>query len=104
VSYALYRTHLGATTTALQDGLAVLSAQPCYSRQLDDCMVGRNSALPGCTKIQAAYRDSANKTPLDAAIDRIPFCPAPEVEPIDCALAAVGGLAAGLLFAVVFKP
>lgn len=87
-----------APSAAAQAALAALRAQPCWSQELHNCVeTDQPSSLPVCATIRAGYQNPADKPALDAAVDAVPFCPAPSTNWMLIAGAAAIGLGAGLL-------
>ena len=76
----------------LAAGLQALPA--CYDRELDECVHGRPSKVPGCGAINAAYNASkATDDAMEKAVDALPFCPA--ATPKQTLMLAGGGLLLG---------
>lgn len=69
-----------APSAAVQAAIAALRAQPCWSQDLHNCVdTAGPSSLPECPTLRAGYVNpsAADKAAMDAAVDAVPFCPAP---------------------------
>lgn len=96
----MYRPHLGAVDP-LAAGLAVLQSLPCYSQDVDDCIMGRSSQFPDCATLNAAW--AANKDAMNKAVDAVPFCAAPASPTAGYVAAAAFGVTAGLLLSFALR-
>jgi len=79
----MYSLSIGAAASPTPEQAAMLLAAglqalpACYDRELDECVHGRPSKVPGCAAINAAYNASkANDEAMEKAVDALPFCAA----------------------------
>ena len=87
----------------VQLAIAALAKQPCWSQELHNCVdTTQPSTLVDCDVIRAAYVSptAADKSALDAAVEAVPFCPAPVTAPTPWLL-WIGIGAAGFALGVV---
>lgn len=60
--------------------IAALAKQPCWSQELHNCVdTTQSSTLTDCDVIRGAFVSptATDKAALDAAVEAVPFCPAP---------------------------
>ena len=91
-----------AISPAATAAIAALSQLPCWSDQAHACVdTAGPSTLANCPAIRAAYVNpsAADRAALDAAVEAVPFCPAPSSQWMYWVGAAALGFAFGIVVA-----
>jgi hypothetical protein len=104
--YSLAATSAPALSPATVAAIAALTKLPCWSDQAHACVDTTGaSTLPNCAAIRAGYASgsAADKAAMDAAVDAMPFCPAPGGDWMMLVGVGALGLALGLVIGTASK-